>query len=230
MAERVEDAESEGAGDAGVPPLSPAAAMAIGMRKGRVGAKADPTLDLFLERQTRLTELQTENLHEQRELMLSRLRWGRFSDRMKAVLQVMTAVVGLGVVAGVGAMAWNASQDRSLVVEPFSAPPAFAQSGMGGQVIAADVVERMAAIHRVVGISFASSSDIVADAQDEVKLEIPETGVSVTELSRALRGWLGAQRTIKGSLRQTPDGQIKLVAHLAGHDPVSATGPPAQSR
>ena len=100
MAERVEDAESEGAGEAGVPPLSPAAAMAIGMRKGRAGAKPDPVLDTFLERQTRLTELQTEHLHEQRELMLSRLRWGRFSDRMKAVLQVMTAVVGLGVVAG----------------------------------------------------------------------------------------------------------------------------------
>ncbi|HEY5410776.1 MAG TPA: hypothetical protein VIJ94_08610, partial [Caulobacteraceae bacterium] len=228
MAERIEDAETEGVGDAGVPPIAPAAAMAIGMRKGRTGPKPDAKLDAFLERQTRLTELQTEHLHEQRELMLSRLRWGRFSDRMKAMLQVMTALIGLAVVAGVAAMAWNASQDRSLVVEPFSAPPAFAQSGMGGQVIAADVVERMAAIHRVVGISFASSNDVVADAQDGVKLEIPETGVSVAELSRSLRGWLGAQRTIEGSLRQATDGQIKLVARLAGHDPVSATGAPAQ--
>ncbi|HEX4096677.1 MAG TPA: hypothetical protein VHX64_08105, partial [Caulobacteraceae bacterium] len=57
---------------------------------------------------------------------------------------------------------------------------------------------------------------------------IPETGVSVAELSRALRRWLGAQRTIEGSLRKTPDGQIKLEARLAGHDPVSAIGAPAQ--
>ena len=228
MAERVEEPEVEGASEAGMAAISPAATMAIGARRQRAGSKPDPQLDVFLERQTRLTELQTEHMQEQRELILSRLRWGRFSDRMKAVLQVMTALVGLGVVAGVSVMAWSASQDRSLVVEPFSAPPAFAQSGMGGQVIAADVVERMAAIHRVVGISFASSKDVVADAQDEVKLEIPETGVSVAELSRALRGWLGAQRTIEGSLRQTTDGQIKLVAHLAGNDPVSATGAPAQ--
>ena len=228
MAEHVEEPEAEGASEVGVGPISPAAAMVVGMRKGRAGVRPDPKLDAFLDQQTLLTQLQTEHLHEQRELVLSRLRWGRFSDRMKAVLQVMTAVVGLGVVAGVAAMAWNASQDRSLVVEPFSAPPAFAQGGISGQVIAADVVARMAAIHRVVDISFASSSDVVTDAQDEVKLEIPETGVSVAELSRTLHRWLGAQRTIDGSLRQTPDGQIKLVAHLADHDPVSATGSAAQ--
>ena len=148
MAERIEDAETEGVGDAGVPPIASAAAMAVGMRKGRAGPKPDAKLDAFLERQTRLTELQTEHLHEQRELMLSRLRWGRFSDRMKAMLQVMTALIGLAVVAGVAAMTWDASQDRSLVVEPFSAPPAFAQSGAGGQVIAADVVERTSARYR----------------------------------------------------------------------------------
>ena len=61
-----------------------------------------------------------------------------------------------------------------------------------------------------------------------MKLEIPETGVSVAELARALRGWLGAQRTIEGSLRETADGQIKLVAGLADHDSVSATGSVAQ--
>ena len=55
MAERIEDSESEDVGQAGGAPISPAAAMAIGMRKGRAGAKPDPKLDTFLDRQTRLT-------------------------------------------------------------------------------------------------------------------------------------------------------------------------------
>ena len=229
MAERIEEPEAEGASEAGIGPISPAAAMAIGGRRQRAGARLDPKLDAFLDRQTLLTELQTEHLHEQRELVLSRLRWGRFSDRMKALLQVMTALVGLAVVVGVGAMAWSASRDRSLVIEPFSAPPALAQSGATGQVVAADVMERMDAMRRPVAArSFAASNDVTADKQDDVKLEIPETGMSVGELSRALRRWLGAQRIIEGSLRQQTDGRLRLEAHLAGHDPVAAVGAPTE--
>ncbi len=226
MAERIEEVEAEGASEAVVGPISAAAAMAIGTRRQKAGPKPDPRLDAFLERQTVLTELQTEHLHEQRELVLSRLRWGRFSDRMKALLQVMTALVGLAVVVAVGAMAWSASRDRSLVIEPFSAPPVLAQNGVNGQVVAADVMERMDAMRRPVAArSFAASNDVTADKQDDVKLEIPETGMSVGELSRALRHWLGAQRIIDGSLRQLADGRLRLEAHLAGHDPVAAVGP-----
>ncbi len=207
--------------------VSPAVALALGQRsRGAPGKAVDAEAAAFLRDQRRLVNLQSEHLHEQRELMTSRLRWGRFSDRMKAVLQVMTALVGLAVVVGVGAMAWSASQDHSLVVEPFLAPPALAQSGVSGQVVAGDVTDHLEGIDRVIAArgSFSGSTSVSADASDEVKLEIPETGISVTELSRALRRWLGAQRLIEGSLRQTPDGQIRLTAHLAGHESVSASG------
>jgi tetratricopeptide (TPR) repeat protein len=227
MAERPEEPETEL--DISSEPISPASAIAIGLHKGRKGrAASDPEFDAFLKDQRELINLQKEHLHEQRALILSRLRWGRFSDRMKALLQVMTALVALAMAIAVGVMAWSASQDRSLVIEPFSAPPAFAQDGFGGQVIAADISERMDTIRRGVAGAFSGATDVTADAQDGVKLEIPETGVSLAELSRALRQWLGAERTIEGSLRQTRDGGIELKAHLAGHDPVAATGAAGQ--
>ncbi|HEY5411558.1 MAG TPA: hypothetical protein VIJ94_12610 [Caulobacteraceae bacterium] len=226
MAERVEEPEVQGPEATSTGPDSIAATMTAALRRRRRGERPDPEFDAFLREQTDLIHIQKEHLHEQRALILSRLRWGRFSDRMKALLQVITVLVGLAIVIAVGVMAWSASQDRSLVIEPFSAPPAFAQNGLGGQVIAADVTERIDTIRRGVAGAFSGSTNVAADAPDGVRLEIPETGISLTELSRALRQWLGAERTIEGSLRQTPDGRIELKANLAGHDPVAATGPP----
>ncbi len=93
MAERAEGPEAEAAEAAspsfrrrpgGPPPWpSPPGAAA--------GTGPDAALDAFLREQADLIRIQKEHLHEQRELVLSRLRWGRFSDRVKAALQVMTA-------------------------------------------------------------------------------------------------------------------------------------------
>ena len=133
MSEELE--EVEGPADSGAADTGSAA---LSLALGRTG-KSDKALDedarAFLKKQGRLIDLQTEHLHEQREIVLSRLRWGRFSDRMKALLQVMTACVGLLVVAGVGWMAWSASQDRGLVIEPFSAPPDLAAKRRYGAVM-----------------------------------------------------------------------------------------------
>src|SRR6516162_7541197 len=123
MAERAEEPEAEApeaisSGSDGV-----AAAMTAVLRRRRRGDQPDPEFDAFLREQTDLARLQKEHLHEQRELVLSRLRWGRFSDRVKAALQVMTALVGVAIVALIGTMAWQAHEARGLVVDAFSVPP-----------------------------------------------------------------------------------------------------------
>ena len=60
------------------------------------------------------------NLHEQRELILSRLRLGRWRDRAALILQAMTALAGAAVVAVLGAMAWQAHEDHGVAIEAFS--------------------------------------------------------------------------------------------------------------
>ena len=102
MAEFTEQAEGEFAGVPGSTSAGLDAAMelAVARRRGKAKPKSDdPELDSFLRGQARLAELQAEHLHEQRGLILSRLRWGRFGDRMRALLQVMTALAGAAVVA-----------------------------------------------------------------------------------------------------------------------------------
>ncbi|HEY5411941.1 MAG TPA: hypothetical protein VIJ94_14560 [Caulobacteraceae bacterium] len=205
MAERIEDSESEEAGQAGGPPIRPAAAMAVGMRKSRAGSKPDPKLDAFLDRQTLLTELQTEHLHEQRELMLSRLRLGRWKDRVSLALQAMTAAVGLAVAGAVAVMAWQAHEDHGVSISAFSAPPDFAQRGMTGQVLASELLDRLSDLQAST-VTARPASTYANDWGGDIKVEIPETGVSIGEMNRWLREWLGSGTRITGEVLRTPTG------------------------
>jgi hypothetical protein len=205
MAERIEEPEAQASTDTGAEPVSAAAALAIGLRTGHTRHRPDPKLDAFLEKQGRLIDLQTEHLHEQRELILSRLRWGRFSDRVKAAIQVMTAIVGLAVVIAIGAMAWGASREHGVVVEAFSVPPDLAARGLTGQVVAGkflDDLQRMQAQT----VSMRAPGTYVDNWSGEVKVEIPETGVSIGELHRLLVDWLGHNTKIAGDIYRTPQG------------------------
>jgi tetratricopeptide (TPR) repeat protein len=202
MAERIEEPEAEVA-ESGGAPLSPAGALAIGMRRRR--RSTDPKMDAFLDEQTELARLQKEHLHEQRELILSRLRWGRFSDRMKAALQVLTAIVGLAVVGVIAAMAWQAHEDRGVVIEAFSVPPDLAQRGMTGQVVASRLLDRLSDLQART-VTDRPASSYANDWGDDIKVEIPETGVSIGELNRYLRQWLGSQTRISGEVVRTPSG------------------------
>jgi tetratricopeptide (TPR) repeat protein len=203
MAERENTPETEapeplGPGSAGI-------AAAIAAAIGRKSAKADPELDRFLKQQTRLAELQTEHLHEQRLLVLSRLRWGRFSDRMRAALQVLTAIVGLAVVVAIGAMAWQAHLDHGVTIEAFSVPPDLAQRGLTGQVAASQLLDRLAQLQQQT-VTARPASSYANDWGGDIKVEIPETGVSIGELKRYLRDWLGSETRISGEIVRTPQG------------------------
>jgi tetratricopeptide (TPR) repeat protein len=188
-----------------VEPISAAAAMAIGVRKGRSREHADPEFDAFLRDQRRLISLQTEHMHEQRELVLSRLRWGRFSDRLKALLQSLTVLVGLAFAGAVAVMAWQAHQTHGLVIEAFSTPPDFAGRGLTGQVVASEVLDRLAKL-QVDTVTTRPASTYANNWGGDIKVEIPETGVSIGELNRYLRDWLGSQTRISGEVVRTPTG------------------------
>ena len=199
------------------------AAITLALGKTRPGAKLPPEAAAFLQRQSRLVDLQTAHLQEQRQLLLSRLRWGRFSDRAKAALQVMTAAVGLAVVIGVTAMAWEAHEDHGLVIEAFSVPPDLAKDGLTGQVVAARFLDRLQAMQR------ATSSERPAASYEnnwgsEIKVEIPQTGLSFSEVERLLKAKLGHASHLTGEVFRTPAG-IAITARVGDVPPQTFTGP-----
>jgi tetratricopeptide (TPR) repeat protein len=208
MAEHGPEAEVTQAAEAGTAPaLEPSSATAISLALGRtdLGARSDPDATEFLREQTRMLRLQMEHLHEQRQLVLSRLRWGRFSDRVKAALQLMTGLVGLFIVVAIGAMAWGAHEDHGVAIEAFSVPPDLAQRGLTGQVVASKLLDRLAELQART-VTGRPASTYANDWGGDIKVEIPETGVSIGELNRYLRQWLGSETRISGEVVRTPAG------------------------
>jgi tetratricopeptide (TPR) repeat protein len=203
MAERAEETETELG--VGAEPISPASAMAIGMHKGRRRTATDPDFQAFLRKQSRLIDLQTEHLHEQRQVILARLRLGRWKDRVTLALQALTGLVGLAIAAAVAAMAWQAHEDHGVVVQPFSVPPDLAQRGLTGQVVASRLLGRLADLQAKT-VSSRPASSYANNWGDDIKVEIPETGVSIGELNRYLRDWLGSETRITGDVVRTPTG------------------------
>ena len=221
MAEPSEESQPEP--ESGAPPISPASAMAVGLRKGRARDKADPQLDAFLVEQTGLVRIQKEHLHEQRRVVLARLKLGRWKDRVSLVLQGMTAMVGVVVAAAVGAMAWQAHADHGLVIAPFSVPPDLAARGLNGQVVAARVLDRLSELQAQT-VSARPGSTYANDWGADIKVEIPETGVSVGELNRWLREWLGSETRVTGEVVRTGSG-LQITARAGAAAGQTVQGP-----
>ncbi|MGC1459477.1 MAG: tetratricopeptide repeat protein [Steroidobacteraceae bacterium] len=91
-------------------------------------AKGNPELAekacAYFVKQTRLVEIQTEHLHEQRAVNLQLLKLRRFDERLRVALRLFVILVATVVGIGAVIMIRDAISDHGLVVEAFSVPPA----------------------------------------------------------------------------------------------------------
>ncbi|HEY1837109.1 MAG TPA: hypothetical protein VGG36_05605 [Rhizomicrobium sp.] len=185
----------------------------------------NPRVDALLDREIVLTDLQIDNLRKEDEFEVSHLRWRRFNDQMRGAMQIMLVLVGALIVVGIAAALWNASRADGLVVDAFSVPPQFATAGVGGDVVAGDVTAKIATIRDLASMhSLKQAKDVQANRNEDVKVEIPDTGVSVAQAWRYLKSWLGHERHVSGNLRQLPNGPIALTVTLDGDDAIVREG------
>jgi len=181
--------------------------------------------DEYLEKQSRLADLQIENLQKLDAFETSHLRWRRFNDQMKGALQMMTVALGLLIVGGIAWAIWSASRADGLVVDSFSVPPALAENGVSGNVMADDMTAKIAAVRDFANEhSLARSSDVSEDHSRDVKVEIPATGVSLADAWNYLKLWFGHERHLTGNLRTSADGNLELTVSLDAADSYTFSG------
>ena len=163
------------------------------------GATARPELSgaiaAFLKEQRKLMEEQREQLRDQ----VKRLKLGVIDQRFSIALKAMTAVVGFAVAGALAYMVWNASGSGGLVIEPFSVPPDLAARGLTGQVVASKLLDRLVAMQHQTD-SQRDPATYTNYWGEDIKVEIPSTGISIGELERFLREKLGHPTHITGEI------------------------------
>jgi tetratricopeptide (TPR) repeat protein len=197
---------------------------ALALAVGQSGT-LDPRAAAFLEKQGRLADLQIENLKAQDEYEVSHLRWRRFNDQMRGALQMVMLALGLLVVAGISAILWNAHEARGLVIQPLKTPPDFGARGLDGTVLAQRLLDKLnGLVAESEPASYRSADSIAGNWGDDSKVEIPDTGVSIGELSRTLRDWLGSETHASGEIWRSASG-ITVAVRASGNVGITTTGP-----
>ncbi len=159
--------------------------------------------------------LQNDNLQKQDEFELSHLRFRRVSDYARFALEIAGFLVVLLVVCGLGTMVWNAAQDRDLVVDAFSVPADVAQSGLTGDVLAGRVLNSLGQMQADTYSLAQGAGSYRSNDTNQVRIEIPSTGISLGELDRYLREWLGHETRVAGDLVHTPKGLALTIRYGA---------------
>ena len=91
-------------------------------------------------------------------------------------------------------MVWNAAHADGLIIESFSVLPSdMASRGLTGQVLATQMLDKLTAMQRATRSTRAPRT-YANNWSDDIKVEIPETGVSIGEAYRfPAQYWLGRQ-------------------------------------
>jgi tetratricopeptide (TPR) repeat protein len=180
-----------------------------------VSAASRARADEFLKEQTALTRLTIERESHDERLRGWRQLIEHVSGVMKLVFDSAVALVVIVVVAAIVAALWNANHAKGLVIEAFSVPPDLSNKGLTGDVVAGKVLDRLAALQTATQSNRAQSS-YVNNWGNDIKVQIPETGVSIGQTYQYLVRWLGNEQHISGDIYR--DGNTLAVTSRIGGD------------
>ena len=142
-------------------------------------------------------------LHDQRHHMHEQLKqihldiWEKW---LGVFLRLATSVIGVAAAVAAGLLVWGAVHSNGLRVEPFSVPPDLAARGLTGQVVAARVIDRLNLLQSQTNTARPARSYTNSWGEQGIKLEIPETGISLAELDSWLRDKLGNETHVTGEI------------------------------
>ena len=219
-----EDEKPEG-GEAEALAVPEAFAAAVAARLSGNDPGVARKTETFLDKQSQLLEIQAQHLKDEHALRVAHLRnqlreeWiRRVSLRLRVGFQLFIALAATVIGVGVAVMIHDAITSRRVAIEAFHAPPGLAARGIDGAVIANGLLDELS---RLQDATRSSSAALAASGAwaDNVKLDVPETGVSVGELSRLLRERFGHDVHIDGDLIETPEGGLALTVRGSGVPP-----------
>ena len=179
-------------------------------------------IDDLIARQIELADLQIEDIKRDDKLRRWSLRYSNASAVMKVAFELAVAFVFLVLAVVVAGAIWSAHEAKGLVIESFQVPGAMAERGLTGQVVASRLLDKLAGLQDKTD-SLRAPNSYANNWGDDIKVQIPDTGVSIGEFNRYLRQWLGHETHITGEIWREGDG-IAVVARAGADQGTVFTG------
>ncbi len=181
--------------------------------------KQDPevvaeTVALFRE-QRELLKAQRRTVESEHEIF--EREWGPrlFGMRLRVAFQVFVALVASIFGLGGAMIIRDALTSHRVIVDPFHSPPPLEERGIDGAVVASGLLDELSRLQDATR-STVQKLDQASGWSSEVKLEVPETGISLGEISRLLKERYGHDVHIEGDLIETPGGGLALTVRGNG--------------
>jgi tetratricopeptide (TPR) repeat protein len=177
----------------------------------------------FLRRQSALLRAQELALEDERKGFDAEWVPRRTGVWLKFGFQIFTTLVVTVLGVGAALMLSDAVDSHSVIVEPFDAPPAMAASGLSGKVVASGLLDELTRLQAATR-SAAAKRHLDDDWTGDIKVDIPDTGISIGEIGRLLHQRFGHDLHIGGDLVQTGAGGLTLTVRGDGVLPKAFTG------
>jgi tetratricopeptide (TPR) repeat protein len=126
-----------------------------------------------------------------------------------ATLKALTVLAGVLVLTSAVAVIWSASRADGIVVEPFAVPPDLERRGFSGSVVAVQLLDRITELEASTESARAPSSYANSWSEDS-DVELPYTGMSLGQLRRELRDWLGSEKRLSGEVVRLNDQRVAI--------------------
>jgi tetratricopeptide (TPR) repeat protein len=146
----------------------------------------------------------------------------RFRNRIKSARDLSLALIAVLIALSAVSFVWSAMEADGLVVEPLSVPPDLAARGLTGEVVAAKLLDKMMVIGNSSN-SWRAGSSLRRDWGEDLRVEVPQTGVSLGDAQRWLRRRLGNETLVRGEVVHTAGG-LAITARAANMPGDTRTG------
>lgn len=197
-----------------------AVAIALALQAARNDPELSRRAGEYLAEQRALVKLQIKHFDEERQLAIAAAKRKRVSDRLRIGLQLCVILLALGAALGLVAMFWDALKDHGIKIEAFAVPSDLADRGLTGQVVAKKLLDRIAEIDRG-STTVRAANSFANNWGKDIKVEVPETGISIGEISHWIHDRFGHATRIDGEVFHTSAGIT--VSVRVGNDPAIET-------
>jgi tetratricopeptide (TPR) repeat protein len=209
--------------EGGLEPIIAAVAANLADQSSEVAAE---TAAMF-RKQTEVLEVQKKNLEAEYEYFEA--EWGPrlLALRLRTGFQIFVALVATALGLGAAVMVKDAVTSRQVVIEPLRIPSTLAVRGIDGTIVASGLLDELARLQEATRSTDAARG-LTGAWSGNVKLEVPETGISLGEISHLLRERFGHDVRIDGDLVETSAGGLSLTVRGNGVPPKTFDGSAAE--